>query len=46
VATVIGSLYPVVTIMLARGVLHERMTTLQKAGVALAMVAVVLTALP
>lgn len=46
VATVIGSLYPVVTIMLARGVLHERMTTLQKAGVALAMVAVVMTALP
>ncbi|MDO8963992.1 MAG: EamA family transporter [Coriobacteriia bacterium] len=44
-ASAIGSLYPVVTILLARFVLHERLRGLQRAGVLLALVAVVLTAL-
>ncbi len=45
VASVLGALYPVVTILLARAVLHERMHWTQRAGVALALVAVVLTSL-
>ncbi|TWP33585.1 DMT family transporter [Leekyejoonella antrihumi] len=44
VASVLGSLYPVMTLLLARFVLHERMRPIQSAGVALAMLGVVLTA--
>lgn len=45
VASVLGSLYPVGTLLLARFVLHERLHGLQRAGVALSVVAVVLTAM-
>lgn len=46
VASVIGALYPVGTLVLARIVLHERLHGWQHAGIALALVAVVLTAIP
>lgn len=46
VASVVGGLFPVMTIVLARVVLDERLKRHQVAGVALALVAVVLTALP
>jgi drug/metabolite transporter (DMT)-like permease len=46
VASVLGSLYPVVVAVLARAFLGERLTTLQKVGVAAAMAAVLLSALP
>lgn len=46
VASVIGSLYPVGTLLLARFVLHEHLHGWQRVGIALALVAVVLTALP
>jgi drug/metabolite transporter (DMT)-like permease len=45
VASVLGSLYPVVTILLARFVLGERLRGLQRLGIALAMAAVLLAAL-
>lgn len=46
VAAVIGALYPVGTLLLARFVLHERLHGWQRVGIALALIAVVLTALP
>ncbi|MBN2248018.1 MAG: DMT family transporter [Coriobacteriia bacterium] len=46
IASVLGSLFPVVVVVLARVFLGERLTGLQRAGVALALVAVLLSAAP
>jgi drug/metabolite transporter (DMT)-like permease len=43
--SVLGSLYPVSTVLLARGFLHERMSRLQSVGVVTAFVGVALIAL-
>ncbi len=45
-ASVLGALYPVATILLARFVLHEHLRGWQRVGIAMALVAVVLTSIP
>ena len=40
IVAVLGSLYPVVTVVLARGFLGERITGVQRAGVAIALAGV------
>ena len=46
VASVLGGLYPVGTILLAHYILGERMTDKERVGVAMALAAVILVALP
>ena len=46
VASVLAALYPVGTVLLARFVLHEHVRGWQRAGIVLALIAVVLTAIP
>jgi drug/metabolite transporter (DMT)-like permease len=46
VASVLASLYPVVTVLLARMVLHEHLRGLQRVGVIIALAAVVLVSIP
>ncbi|PKQ15413.1 MAG: EamA/RhaT family transporter [Actinobacteria bacterium HGW-Actinobacteria-7] len=45
-AAVLGALYPVGTILLARFVLHEHLRGWQRVGIGMALVAVILTAVP
>lgn len=45
VTSVLGSLYPVVTVLLARALLHERLRRVQQAGVTGALAGVVLVSL-
>lgn len=45
VASVIGSLYPVVVVLLARFMLHERLRPVQRAAITVALLAVILSAL-
>jgi drug/metabolite transporter (DMT)-like permease len=44
VASVLGSLYPVVTVLLARFLLHERLKLIQSVGVVLSLVGVAVIA--
>ena len=44
IVSVAGSLYPVPTVVLGHLVLHERITAVQRAGIAVALVGVVLVA--
>jgi drug/metabolite transporter (DMT)-like permease len=44
VASVLGSIYPVVTVLLARFLLHERLQRIQSVGVALSLVGVAVIA--
>lgn len=45
VASVIGSLYPVIVVLLARFMLHERLRPVQRAAISIALLAVILSAL-
>jgi drug/metabolite transporter (DMT)-like permease len=44
IVSVVGSLYPVMTLILARGVLGERIRPVQQAGVAAALAGVAMIA--
>src|SRR4051794_24739142 len=45
IVSVVGSLYPIATVMLARGILHERVRVVQGVGVVAALTGVALIAL-